>query len=269
MSAAFGGTTTVISFAAQHVGMQVEKVVEDYPRARPQGRGHRLRVPHHHRRSDAVRARRPAEADPRRSRIAECVHDLRQIRLDDEQLLDVMRRRATPPSLRARRERRHDRLDGKAPARPGYRAPKFHGVSHPRAGEAEAFNRPSSCFAGFLDQPVMIFHVSSAEGIDVIRRARLHGPESVRRDLPAIPVPHRRGHGQRPGASGGRGGSAARRCASAADQEALMGGASLTVRCRPLTRPTMRPTGSTRPWAVRRTAAQVPGSENPQRDARA
>src|SRR5919112_2567571 len=30
VSAAFGGTTTVIAFAAQHVGMDVTKVVEDY-----------------------------------------------------------------------------------------------------------------------------------------------------------------------------------------------------------------------------------------------
>ena len=30
VSAAFGGTTTVISFAAQHVGMQLETVVADY-----------------------------------------------------------------------------------------------------------------------------------------------------------------------------------------------------------------------------------------------
>ena len=31
-SAAFGGTTTVISFAAQHVGMSLRKVVDDYHR---------------------------------------------------------------------------------------------------------------------------------------------------------------------------------------------------------------------------------------------
>ena len=30
VSAAFGGTTTVISFAAQHVGMKLPQVVEDY-----------------------------------------------------------------------------------------------------------------------------------------------------------------------------------------------------------------------------------------------
>src|SRR5262249_61142625 len=56
----------------------------------------------------------------------------------------------------------------------GYTAPRYHAVSHPRIGEAEAFNRLIS-FASFLDQPVMIFHVSSAEGVDVITRARAQG----------------------------------------------------------------------------------------------
>src|SRR6478736_1412602 len=36
-SAAFGGTTTVISFAAQHVGMNLTKVVEDYHRLADKG----------------------------------------------------------------------------------------------------------------------------------------------------------------------------------------------------------------------------------------
>src|SRR6186997_2506249 len=36
-AAAFGGTTTVISFAAQHVGMSLRKVVEDYHRLADRG----------------------------------------------------------------------------------------------------------------------------------------------------------------------------------------------------------------------------------------
>ena len=36
-SAAFGGTTTVIPFAAQHVGMSLTKVVEDYHAAAERG----------------------------------------------------------------------------------------------------------------------------------------------------------------------------------------------------------------------------------------
>ncbi|HLN09358.1 MAG TPA: amidohydrolase family protein, partial [Xanthobacteraceae bacterium] len=55
-----------------------------------------------------------------------------------------------------------------------YTAPKFHPVSHPRAAEAEAINRLIA-FSTFVDQPVMIFHVSTSEGADVIRRARGEG----------------------------------------------------------------------------------------------
>src|SRR5579862_9526511 len=36
-SAAFGGTTTVISFAAQHVGMSLKTVVEDYHQSAERG----------------------------------------------------------------------------------------------------------------------------------------------------------------------------------------------------------------------------------------
>ena len=51
-SAAFGGTTSVISFAAQHVGMHLPQVVSDYHALARKGRGDRLRLPHDHRRSD-------------------------------------------------------------------------------------------------------------------------------------------------------------------------------------------------------------------------
>jgi len=56
----------------------------------------------------------------------------------------------------------------------GHTAPKFHAVSHPRASEAEAFVRLIA-MSELLDQPVMIFHVSTAEGVSVIREARGRG----------------------------------------------------------------------------------------------
>jgi dihydropyrimidinase len=56
----------------------------------------------------------------------------------------------------------------------GYTAPKFHAISHPRVCEAEAFTRLIAC-AGLVDQPIMIYHVSTAEGAAVIRRARGQG----------------------------------------------------------------------------------------------
>jgi dihydropyrimidinase len=56
----------------------------------------------------------------------------------------------------------------------GYTAPKYHAISHPRSSEAEAFTRLIAA-AALLDQPIMIFHVSTAEGAAVIRQARGQG----------------------------------------------------------------------------------------------
>jgi dihydropyrimidinase len=56
----------------------------------------------------------------------------------------------------------------------GYTAPKYHAVSHPRLAEVEAFERLIA-MSRLVDQPIMIFHVSTAEGAGVIRRARGEG----------------------------------------------------------------------------------------------
>ena len=52
VSAAFGGTTTVIPFAAQHVGMKLPAGAGGVSRARQKGRGDRLCLSHDHRRSN-------------------------------------------------------------------------------------------------------------------------------------------------------------------------------------------------------------------------
>jgi dihydropyrimidinase len=53
----------------------------------------------------------------------------------------------------------------------GYIAPRYHAVSHPRVSETEAFERLIA-MAALIDQPIMIFHVSTREGAAIIRRAR-------------------------------------------------------------------------------------------------
>jgi dihydropyrimidinase len=63
---------------------------------------------------------------------------------------------------------------GKRLVEKGYLAPKYHTISHPRGCEAEAFNRLIT-FAELIDQPIMIFHVSTAEGVATIRAARGRG----------------------------------------------------------------------------------------------
>lgn len=177
VSAAFGGTTTVISFAAQHIGHKLDEVLEAY---------------HGLARKGAVidYAFHMIIADPTEATLKDHVPKLvksghaslkvfmtyDRIKLDDMQLLDVLYAARENRALVCVHAENHAMISwtGKRLIAGGYRAPRYHGVSHPRAGEAEAFNRIIA-LAAFIDQPIMIFHVSSTEGAARIRQARGEG----------------------------------------------------------------------------------------------
>ena len=183
-----------------------------------------------------------------------------RLRLDDEQLLDVMMAARENRALVCVHAENHGMIAwmGKRLLARGYRAPKFHGVSHPRARRGRGV------------QPAHLFRrLSRPAGDDLPRvERRGHrrdpprppaGPEGVRRDLPAISVPHRRGHGQaRPR---GREVDLQPAAAQRGRPGGAVGGARPTARCRP-SRPTTRPTGSTRPAssspAATRTSRRSP-----------
>lgn len=176
-SAALGGTTTVLSFAAQHVGMSLTKVVEDYHALA--ARGSVVDYAFHMIIAGPTEAVLKQELPP----LIEAGHasikvfmTYDRLKLDDAQLLDV---------LAAARENRafvmvHAENHGmiawisKRLLARGYTAPKYHAVSHPRGGEAEAFTRLIAC-AELIDQPIMIYHVSTAQGAATIREARGRG----------------------------------------------------------------------------------------------
>src|SRR5258708_40163710 len=65
----------------------------------------------------------------------------------------------------------------------GYTDPKYHAISHARFSEAEAFNRLIG-MAALIAHPIMIFHVSTAEGAKVIRDSRGQGVEVLGEDFP-------------------------------------------------------------------------------------
>jgi dihydropyrimidinase len=176
-SAAFGGTTTVISFAAQHLGMRLRDVVDDY---------------HSLARKGAVvdYAFHMIVSDPTEVTLKEDIPTLVQaghssikvfmtydrLRLDDEKLLDVLMSARECKALVCVHAENHGMISWMVQrllAR-GYTAPKYHAVSHARLSEAEAFNRLIS-FAELVDQPIMIYHVSTREGAAVIREARGRG----------------------------------------------------------------------------------------------
>ncbi|MGC1562755.1 MAG: dihydropyrimidinase [Bradyrhizobium sp.] len=176
-SAAFGGTTSVISFAAQHVGMKLPQVLADY---------HAL-------------ARRGAVidyafhmiiADPTPETLANDIPALvkdghasikifmtyDRLKIDDEPLLDILVAARQSGAMLCAHAENHGIIAWmvKRLLARGYAHPKYHAISHARFSEADAFNRLIG-MAALVDQPIMIFHVSTAEGARVIRDARGEG----------------------------------------------------------------------------------------------
>lgn len=176
-AAAHGGTTTVIAFAAQHVGMSMDTVVADYAALARKGAivdyGFHLIV------ADPTPAclneHLPALLAAGHGSVkAFMTYD--RLKLDDEQMLDLMVAAKRAGAMLCVHAENHGMIAwmGKRLVAKGYLAPKFHAISHPRGSEAEAFDRLFA-MAELIDQPVMVFHVSTAEGVAAIRRARGRG----------------------------------------------------------------------------------------------
>ena len=176
-SAAFGGTTSVISFAAQHVGMDVHEVVTDYTALAKKGA--MIDYAFHIIVSDVtdkvIAEDIPALVREGHSSI-KIFMTYDRLKVDDEKLLDILAAAREAKALVCVHAENHGviawmvkRLIDK-----GYTAPKYHAVSHARVSESEAFTRLIA-FSELLDQPVMIFHVSTREGAAVIREARGRG----------------------------------------------------------------------------------------------
>jgi dihydropyrimidinase len=176
-SAAFGGTTTVICFAAQHRGMNLMTVVADYMALARKGAV--IDYTFHMIITDptevTLKEHVPALVAQGHSTLKVFMtYDL--LNVGDVGLLDILLAARQNKALVCVHAENHGMISwmGKKLVEKGYTVPKFHTISHPRGCEAEAFTRLIT-FAEFIDQPIMIFHVSTAEGVDVIRRARGRG----------------------------------------------------------------------------------------------
>ncbi len=185
-SAAFGGTTTVVSFAAQHPGHQMRKVVENY----------------------AVLARKGAMidyafhmivADTGGKNLSDDIPQLireghrsikifttyDKVRQDDKSILDILavaQRDGALVCFHAENDGIIRHMTEKLLAE-GKTAPKYHAQSHPREAEIEAIDRMCR-FAEFTGAPIMIFHVSTREGAEIVRRARAHGVDVMAETCP-------------------------------------------------------------------------------------
>lgn len=175
-SAAIGGTTSVISFAAQKRGERPRDTVADY--ARRAARGAIIDHAFHITVADTDAPHFAADladliAAGHRSLKVFTTYD---IGLDDSRILDVMRiARAHGALVCAHAE--NDAIIAqarKALLDAGATRPRDHARSRPRLAEIEAVQR-LCCFAEHLNQPVMLFHISTAEAADELRRARARG----------------------------------------------------------------------------------------------
>jgi len=177
VSAAFGGTTTVIPFAAQHRGQSLRQVVEEYhAAARPKAV---IDYAFHLIISDPSEQVMGQELpalirDGYTSFKVYMTYDL--LALDDRQMLDILavaRREGALVMVHAENHEMINWLTSRLLER-GLGAPRFHAVSHARLAEGEATNR-AVALSQLLDVPILLVHVSAGEAIDVIRNAQTKG----------------------------------------------------------------------------------------------
>ena len=177
VSAAFGGTTTIIPFAAQHRGMSLPKVVADYHAcAGPKAvidYGFHLIV------SDpteqALRHDLPALiAQGYSSFKVYMTYD--KLKIDDYALLDVLDTAGRAGALVMVHAENNDIIKWVAQRllANGHSAPKFHAVAHDPLAESEATHRVIS-LSRLVDVPILIVHVSGIEAVKTIRAAQTLG----------------------------------------------------------------------------------------------
>lgn len=176
-SAACGGTTTVIPFAAQEKGKSLKDAVDDY-----------------HRRAEGNAfidyAFHLIVTDPTEKVLTQELPQLIQqgcssfkiymtyddLKLDDGQILDVLalaRNEGALAMIHAENSECINWLTKKLLAA-GQTAPRFHADSRPMLVEREATHR-AIALSELVDVPILIVHVSGAEAVEQIRWARGQG----------------------------------------------------------------------------------------------
>ncbi|MEJ6399162.1 dihydropyrimidinase [Yoonia sp. 208BN28-4] len=176
LSAAMGGTTTVVSFAAQAKGERLRDTVANYS-ARAE-RGARVDHAFHMTVTDVD----VPDFESDLAKLIDAGHrsikvfTTYNIMLDDTAILRVMRGAKAAGALVCVHAE-NDAIIATAKAdliAADKTAPHHHAASHPRMAEIEAISRMCH-FAEYLHQPVMIFHVSTVEGAQIIRDTRTRG----------------------------------------------------------------------------------------------
>ena len=99
-----------------------------------------------------------------------------KIKLDDEQMLDVLAAARDNGAFVCVHAENHGMISFMSKRLLANRltGPSAFWMSHPRLAEVDAIQRLVA-MSQLVDQPIMVFHVSTTEGIDVVRKARADG----------------------------------------------------------------------------------------------
>ncbi|NDV00566.1 dihydropyrimidinase [Pseudoroseicyclus tamaricis] len=176
ISAAFGGNSTFIPFAAQHRGMSVAETLELY----------------HERGKDSVLdyAFHLIVTNPDQQAVE---HDLpeafrqgitslkvfltyERMMVADSTFLDVLALAKSAGGLTMVHAENNGMIDwmSRRLVAAGHTEPRYHAISHPALAEAEAINRAIS-LSKLVDAPLLIVHVSTREGAELVARAQAEG----------------------------------------------------------------------------------------------
>jgi dihydropyrimidinase len=177
VSAAHGGTTTVIPFCAQHRGDDLKKVLDDYhERASAKAvidYGFHLIIANPDAKTLDTDLPQAIRSGIRSFKI---FMTYERMRLHDEQILDVMAAARREGALMMVHAENHGIISWLAGRmlKQGNTLPRYHAICHTRGSEAEAIERVIR-LAELVDCPILIVHVSTPDGIEAIRQARKNG----------------------------------------------------------------------------------------------
>ena len=174
VSAVFGGTTTIMPFAAQHRGQSLRQVVKDYhDRAGPKAViDYAFHLIVSDPTDDVLGQELPALIrDGYTSFKVYTTYEA--LKIDDFQFLDVLhlaRREGAMVMVHAENDDAIRWISQRLLEK-GHREPRYHAVAHSRLGEGEATHRVIA-LSRLLDTPLLIVHVSTEEARDEIRQAQ-------------------------------------------------------------------------------------------------
>jgi dihydropyrimidinase len=177
ISAAFGGNSCFVPFAAQHRGQTIRETLALYDsRAAPKSvidYSYHLIITDP---TDLALTKELPEAFARGITSLKVFMTYDLTKIDDAQFLDILTVAKAHGALTMVHAENNEMIKwmSKRLLEAGHVAPRYHAPSHPALAEEEAINRAVT-LARFVDAPLLIVHVSTPGGAEIVRGARNSG----------------------------------------------------------------------------------------------